>query len=147
MSTIHSKVVLGARVFLGLIFVVFGLNGFLGFLPAPPLPQEAGAFIGALVESGYLMKLVKLTEVVAGLGLLLGLFVPLALTVLAPIVINIVLFHLLLTPPNPVAFLVLGLEIYLAWAYREAFAGVLAMHARPHTDAATRPLGSSTTHR
>lgn len=140
MASMFSKLVLAARIVLGLVFFVFGLNGFLSFLPAPPLPGPAGAFVGALVGSGYLMLLVKGTEVVAGLALLLNLYVPLALTLLAPIVVNIVLFHLVLAPPNPVTFLVLGLEVYLAWAYREHFASMLARHARPSVAPTTRTV-------
>jgi len=146
MASIQAKLVLAARIFLGLIFFVFGLNGFLSFLPAPPIPEAAGAFVGALVGTGYMMLLIKGTEVVAGLALLLNLYVPLALTVLAPIVVNIVLFHLVLTPPNPISFLVLGLELYLAWAYREHFASVLALHARPNVAPTTRPVPSHLEH-
>lgn len=138
MSSIQLKLISGARILLGLVFFVFGLNGFIGFLPAPPLPGPAGAFIGALVGSGYVMTVVKGIEVLAGAALLLNRFVPLALTVLAPIIVNIVLFHVILTPPNPVAFAVLGLELYLAWAYRDAFAGVLQARAIPAAAPVTR---------
>jgi uncharacterized membrane protein YphA (DoxX/SURF4 family) len=120
-----------ARLLLGLVFLVFGLNGFLGFLPQPELPAQAGAFAGALAATGYMFPLLKGLEVLAGLALLSNRFVPLALTVLAPIVVNIVLFHTFLAPPNPVTFLVLGLELYLAWAYRDAFRGVVRADAAP----------------
>ena len=129
-----SKLPLVARLLLGLIFTVFGLNGFLNFLPAPELPPAGGDFIGALVASGYLMTLVKLTEVVGGVLLLIGRFVPLALTILAPIVVNIVLFHLFLAPGAAamvVPTLVLVLELYLAYAYRKSFRGVLDAGAQP----------------
>ena len=92
----------------------------------PPAPPRAGAFAGALFASGYLFPLLKATEVVAGLLLLGGLFVPLALAVLAPIVVNIVGFHLFLAPSGlalPLA--VLAAELYLAWTYRAAFAPML----------------------
>ena len=83
---------------IGLVFVVFGLNGFLHFIPQPSHPGPAGAFLGALAASGYLFPLVKGTELVTGLLLLAGRYVPLALTVLAPVVVNIVAFHLFLAP-------------------------------------------------
>src|SRR5204863_5371177 len=83
-------------------------------------------FAGALFASGYLFPLLKTTEVVAGLLLLRGRFVTLALAVLAPIVINIVGFHLFLAPSGiGLALAVLAAEIYLAWTYRAAFAPML----------------------
>jgi hypothetical protein len=115
-----------ARLLLGLVFVVFGLNGFLQFLPMPPMAGAPGAFLGALLATGYLFPLIKGTEVIAGALLLGNRFVPLALALLAPVVVNIVLFHTFLTPPNPVAFVVLALEVYLAWAYRRAYRTMLA---------------------
>lgn len=115
-----------ARYLLGLIFVVFGLNFWLHFLPAPAFGQRAMAFFGALMDSGYLMQVDKLFELAAGLLLLLGLYVPLALVLLAPIVLNIVLFHVFLAPEAlPIAIVVLALELFLAWSYRDAFSGVL----------------------
>src|SRR5882724_7967251 len=132
-----------ARLFLGLVFTVFGLNFFLHFLPTPAPAPRAASFAGALFTSGYLFPLLKTTEVVAGLLLLGGRFVPLALAVLAPILINIVGFHLFLEPSGlPLAIAMLAAEIYLAWTYRAAFA--LMLQARtplPHkaTIAASKP--------
>jgi uncharacterized membrane protein YphA (DoxX/SURF4 family) len=126
MKTLAHKLPLAARILLGLIFFVFGLNGFLHFLPQPPAPPAAMAFGGALHATGYMMILLKGTEVVAGALLLAGLFVPLALTVLAPVIVNIVAFHLFLAPGN---FLIVGLmlacELFLAWTHRAAFAPML----------------------
>lgn len=135
-----SKLVLAARLLLGLMFFVFGLNGFLHFLPQPPAPPAAAAFAGALLASGYFFPLLKAIEVVCGALLLAGLFVPLALTLLAPIIVNIAAFHLFLAPGNYVIVaLVLATEIFLARAYRAAFAPMLAMRARPSTEAADAP--------
>lgn len=118
-----------ARVLLGLIFFVFGLNGFLNFIPPPPpesMPPKLVAFSQAMMDSGYLMSLVKGTEVVVGLLLLLNRFVPLALVVLAPVVVNIVAVHLVLAPSGLVmALVVLGLQLYLAWVHRAAFRPLL----------------------
>lgn len=131
MSTVQRYLPTVARIVLGLIFFVFGLNGFLQFLPMPPLEGRAGAFMGALFATGYMFPLIKSTEVLGGLLLLSGRFVPLALTLLAPVIVNIVCFHFVLAPPNPITFLVLLSEIYLAYAYRDAFRGVLSAGAKP----------------
>ncbi len=127
-----ARLPLVARLLLGLFFTVFGLNGFLQFLPQPPMPEAAGGFLGALVDSGYFLPFLKATETVCGLLLLAGRYVPLALIVLAPIVLNIVLFHAALAPSGIVAGLVaLVLGVYLAWAYRSSFRSVLQANARP----------------
>lgn len=119
-----------ARVLLGLIFFVFGLNGFLNFFPPPPpesMPPALADFFALFVKSGYLLPLVKGTEVVAGAFLLANRFVPLALVVLAPVIVNIVLVHLVLAPSGlGIAVLVLALELSLAWAHRRAFAPLFA---------------------
>jgi putative oxidoreductase len=115
---IRKNLTTAARLFLGLVFTVFGLNFFLHFLPTPPPAPRAAAFAGALFSSGYLFPLLKTTEVMAGLLLLSGRFVPLALAVLAPIVINIVGFHLFLAPSGvPLALAMLATELYLSWAH------------------------------
>lgn len=134
-----SKAILAARIVLGLIFFVFGLNGFLGFIPQPPMEGGAAAFMGALAATGYMFPLIKGTEVVAGLLLLGNRYVPLALVLLAPVVVNIVAFHTVLAPPNPVTFMIVGLLGFLAWAYRDSYRGVLAAKATPATQEADSP--------
>lgn len=94
-----KKLATASRILLGLMFVVFGLNGFLQFLPQPPLPEPAMQFLGSLIQSGYLFTLVKALEVIAGLMLLTNFQVPLAQLLLAPIVVNIFLFHFFFTGP------------------------------------------------
>jgi putative oxidoreductase len=81
-----------ARWLLGLVFLAFGLNGFLHFIPMPPPPGVAGQFLGALFVSHYLVVVFLLQLIPAAL-LLLNRFVPLALTLLGPVIVNIVLFH------------------------------------------------------
>src|SRR5262249_3662649 len=98
MNTIRKHLPTVARLFLVLTCTVLGLTFFLHFMPMPPAPPRATAFAGALFASGYLFPLLKATEVAAGLLLLGGRFVTLALAMLAPIVINIVGFHLFLAP-------------------------------------------------
>src|SRR5258706_814056 len=98
------------RILLGLVFFVFGLNAFLGFIPQPPMPDKAGAFMGALAATGYMFPLIKGVEVIGGAMLLSNRFVPLALVLLAPNVVNIVLFHAVLAPGGlGIALLVLAL--------------------------------------
>jgi putative oxidoreductase len=89
--------VLISRVLLGLMFLVFGLNGFLNFIPAPPPTGVAGQFIGAMFVSHYLAAVFAL-EIAAGVLLLANRFVPAALTILAAIIVNIVLFHAFMAP-------------------------------------------------
>jgi uncharacterized membrane protein YphA (DoxX/SURF4 family) len=145
MSSISSKLPSIARVVLGLVFFVFGLNGFLHFLPQPPMSGPPADFAGALFASGYMFPLIKGTEVVAGLLLLSNRYVPLALAVLAPVVVNIVAFHAFLAPTGMVLPLfVLGLELYLARCYRGAFAPMLHARTEPHT--ATPASGRAPAH-
>jgi hypothetical protein len=129
MNTISRFAPSATRIFLGIIFFVFGLNGFLQFMPVPPMPEKAGAFMGALAATGYMFPLIKTVEVVGGALLISNRFVPLALALLAPNVVNIVLFHAVLAPGGlPVALMVLALELFAAWSYRDAYASML--HAR-----------------
>jgi uncharacterized membrane protein YphA (DoxX/SURF4 family) len=117
------------RVVFGLAFFVFGLDGFLHFLPQPttPPPEGAMAFAIALMKSGYMFPLIKGTELVAGALLLSNRFVPLALVLLAPVVVNIVAFHAFLAPAGlGIAIAVLAVELALAWAYRGAYRPLLA---------------------
>lgn len=123
-----------ARILMGLIFFVFGLNGFLNFVPQPktPIPEGALAFVGALMKTGYMIRLIAGTQVIVGVLLLANRFVPLALALIAPVVVNIIAFHIFLSSIGiPLAVLVLVLEIYLAWAYRRVYRSMLAMRATP----------------
>ena len=125
MDFIRSKAPHAARIFLGLVFTVFGLNGFFDFLPHPEMPEAAGAFLGGLAATGYMFPLIKGTEVVAGLLLLGNRFVPLALTLLAPITVNILLFHSILAPGVGLPLLIIAAQLGLAYAHRDAFLGML----------------------
>jgi hypothetical protein len=121
-----SKLSTSARVFLGAAFLTFGLNGFLHFLPMPSPPAAAASFFGALAATGYMLPLIKGTEVVAALLLLGNRFVPLALALLAPGLVNILLFHVFLAPAGiGLPLVLLATELYLAWTYRAAFAPML----------------------
>ena len=117
-----------ARILMGIAFTVFGLNGFLHFIPQPktPMPEGAVEFSTALMKSGYLFQMVMATQLLVGILLLLNLFVPLALVLIMPILINIIAFHIFLQPSGiaPGAVLML-LELYLAWVYRRAYLPML----------------------
>lgn len=127
----RPKVPLVARTLLGLAFTVFGLNFFLHFLPQPPPPPDAGAFLGALV-AGKILTVIKPIEIASGLALLGNRFVPLALTLLAPIEVGILTYHGVFDPAGlPVIAVLVALTIYLAWAYRAAFAPLLRAQVEP----------------
>jgi putative oxidoreductase len=115
-----------ARILLGLIFVFFGSNGFLHFLPMPPLPQGVtGEYLHAFFASGY-VYVISGFQVAGGLLLLIGRFVPLGLTILAAIIVNIWAFHLLMAPEGlPPAVVVTILELFLVWSYRDRLAAIL----------------------
>jgi putative oxidoreductase len=115
-----------ARILLGLIFVFFGSNGLLHFLPMPPLPQGVtGEYLHSFFASGY-VYVISGFQVLGGLLLLIGRFVPLGLTILAAIIVNIWTFHLLMAPEGlPPAVVVTILELFLVWSYRDRFAGIL----------------------
>src|SRR4051812_33359096 len=89
-----------ARLLMGLGFTVFGLNGFLHFIPQPKtaMPHAAADFAGAMMKTGYMMQFVSGTQLVVGVLLLLGIFVPLALVVIMPVLLNIMAFHIFLAP-------------------------------------------------
>ena len=133
----NAKAVTTARVLLGLLFLVFGLNGFLHVFAQPQMEGKAGELIQGLVSGQYVFPLLFAIYTFAGAALLTDRFVPLALTLLAPIVVNIVAIHLFLAPSGlPVAVIVLGLEVFLAWSHREAFRPLL--QPRHHPAASTR---------
>ncbi len=117
-----SKVIVGVRVLLGFMFFFFGLNGILHFLPAPPMPDNDAARLSAILMHSHWMTFVALLQVIGGLLLLVGRYVPLGLVILAPIIVNILLFHLLLAPKGVVPGLLTALlEVFLLWAYRRSF--------------------------
>jgi uncharacterized membrane protein YphA (DoxX/SURF4 family) len=113
----RNKLPLIARILLGLIFFVFGLAGLLNLMPPPAnMPEKMMTFFNGIMATGYFFPLLKGTEVVCGALLLVGAFVPLALIVLAPIVLNIFLVHVFMSPEGlPMAIVIGMLETYLAF--------------------------------
>jgi putative oxidoreductase len=119
--------ILISRILLGLLFLVFGLNGFLHFISMPPPSGLAGQYVGALFVSHYLSVVFAL-ETAAGFLLLAKRFVPLALAILAPILVNIILFHACLAPSGYApAVVAVALWFVLFVRERGAFAGLLAV--------------------
>lgn len=113
---------LSIRVLMGGVFVLFGASKFYPFMPTPPVPAQASAFIGALVATGYLWPLLGAVEIAGGLSLLSGRFLPAGVLLLAPIIANIVPYLLLLAKTGPgvvmSAFLI-SAELFLLWRYRQ----------------------------
>src|SRR5580700_11329185 len=115
-----------ARVLLGLAFVVFGLNAFLQFLHMPPPPKgPAGDFMMALFTSHY-YYVVALLQICGGALLVIGRFVPLGLTLLAPVMVNILLYHIFLNPEGiGLALIFAAVLLFLLARYWNAFAGLV----------------------
>ena len=115
-----------ARYLLGLIFLVFGANGFLHFIPMPPPSGVAGQFMGALFVS-HMLVVIFLLQLLGGILLLVGRYVALALVLLGPVIVNIVLFHSFMAPSGlPLATVVVILWLLTAWSVRESLAGIFA---------------------
>ena len=114
-----------SRLLLGFVFVFFGSNAFLHFLPMPQLPPTpAGRFIGALIDAHYVYVVGGL-QVIGGLLLLVGRYVPLALTLLGPVIVNIFFYHLLMDRAGlPLACVVVILWFILFFRYKQSFSGL-----------------------
>lgn len=116
-----KRLILSARLVLGVLLLAGGINGFFTFIPVP----EFHPFMALLVDSGYLY-VVKALEIIAALLLLSNRYVPLALTVLAPIAVNIGLFHLLFDPRGwSMGALVVVLAAFLLWVHRASFQSLM----------------------
>jgi hypothetical protein len=121
-----------ARILLGLPLFASGLFGLLNLTPQPttPLPEGAMAFTEALMRSGYMLQLIFITQLIVGIFLLANRFVPLALVLFAPFIVNAMAFHTFLMREGlPIAAVFLLLELYLAFQYRKYFVSVLTAKA------------------
>src|SRR3984957_17599023 len=113
-----------ARILLGLPFLIFGLNDFFKFIPMQPIPGDAGILVGIMYTHGWFI-FHGLLYVIAGVLLVVGRYVPVALVILGPIIVNILVFHITLQPAGIGPGLVCALlEIFLIWAYWPAFRGI-----------------------
>jgi uncharacterized membrane protein YphA (DoxX/SURF4 family) len=121
-----SKLVTAARIVLGLIFTLSGLNHVFALVLLPPMSGATALFWSGLQQTGYFLPLLGVVEVVAGALMLSGRWLPLALAMVAPIAVNVVAFHAVLAPEGlPIAALVLAVGGFLAWRHRAAFAPAL----------------------
>ena len=126
-------VILVCRILLGVMFFVFGLNDVLDFLHMPLPTGDALTWMGIMADHHW-MNFIGIIMVVAGLLLLVNRFVPLALTLLAPIIVNILLYHALLWPHGAAAaILALVLELVLIAVYFRSFSPLLAMNPEAST--------------
>jgi uncharacterized membrane protein YphA (DoxX/SURF4 family) len=118
-------VALIARILLGLVFLIFGLNGFLYFIPVKELPAgTAGEFLTILMQSHY-VYFVSALQVIGGALLLVNRYVPLGLTILGPVIVNILLFHLLMALSDlPLAIVVAILWGIVAYRQRQYFSSL-----------------------
>src|ERR1700727_2659135 len=122
-----------ARYLAGVIFLVFGLNGFLHFIPLPPPEGVAGQFMGALYISHYLWVIFAF-QVIAGVLLLVNRYFPLAVALLAPVLVNILTFHALMAPSGlPLALFVTVLWALIFIDVRPAFSGLFQSRLQPRS--------------
>ncbi|MEK2646628.1 acyltransferase [Bdellovibrio sp. BCCA] len=121
-----NKAKLAARLIFGLLWVVFGLNFFFHFLPQPPPPEAGLKFLSGLMANPYFFPFMKVTEIAVGILLLLNIAVPLALVIIAPITLNIMLYHGVLDPAGVgLAILILVLNVFLGIAYFDSYKPLL----------------------
>jgi putative oxidoreductase len=127
-----------SRFLLGFIFLIFGLNGFLHFIPMPPPSGVAGQFLGSMFVTKYLLFVFAI-QLIGGVLLLINRYVPMALTILGPIIVNILLFHGLMDPDG----LGLALFVTVLWgvvfaSVRLAFAGIFEARIETKTSEVRR---------
>ena len=129
-------VILGSRILLGLMFVTFGLNGFLNFIPQPPPPPGLARDYFTVLSSSHYLVLPFILQFVSGLLLLINRYVPLALVLIAPVIVNILMFHTLMNPsgigPGLVATI---LWLVVFYSVRHAFEGIFQQHSPAVTSA------------
>ncbi|KYG66079.1 hypothetical protein AZI86_03160 [Bdellovibrio bacteriovorus] len=118
-----NKAKTAARIVFGLLWLIFGLNFFFNFLPPqPPVPEEAMKFLGGLMANPYMFPTIKSLEIIVGLMLVANIAVPLALVLIAPITVNILLFHAILAPAGMgVTLLMVILNVFLGVAYFNSY--------------------------
>ncbi len=121
----NPKIILALRILMGLMVLVFGLNKFVNFMPALEVPGDGGILMGIYFTSGFL-KIIGVLEILGGLALLIGKYVPLALTILLAILFNAFVFHALHNPENILPAIVgLVLGLVLVYAHKERFSSLL----------------------
>ena len=130
-----------ARYLAGVIFLVMGLNGFLNFIPLPPPGGVAGQFMGAMYLSHFLWVIFAF-QLVAAVLLLVNRYVPLAVAILAPVIVNILFFHALMAPSGlPLALFVTVLWALIFVDVRPAFAGLFQSRWQPSAEEVKQSAG------
>jgi hypothetical protein len=122
------------RILPGLFLVLMGLNGLFNFLPQPDVKMSEGAtaFSAALMKTGYMMQLIAVTQLIVGIFFVINRFVPLALALFAPFMVNSMCFHIFLEHSGlPMASVFFAIELYLAWVYRDSFRSMLRAKVTP----------------
>jgi putative oxidoreductase len=120
-----------ARYLLALVFVVFGLNGFLHFIPQPPPPSELAQQYFTVMSASHYLVFVFALQLIAGVLFIFPRTVPLALTIIGPVIVNILLFHALMDPGGIVPGLVVtALWFVVFWQFRAAFYGIFFMETQ-----------------
>lgn len=131
-QVLQQRIILGARVLLGLVFFIVGVIGLLNLAQIPTRTAAAANFLAALQATGYLYRVVNGIEFVCGAALMLGVFVPFAMVLIAPILANILLYTLFLDPVGlPIAAAVLVVDLFVVWCYRAAFISLFEMKPTP----------------
>src|SRR5436305_3708161 len=118
-----------ARCLLGFLYLVFGLDYFLHFIPYQPLHTgKPGALVAGLKGTGYIYPMMKTIQILGGLSLLLNRYAPFSAVVLFPISLNVLLFHTILVPSGwPMGVLLIGPNLLLGWGYRKYYSGMFVM--------------------
>ncbi|OUR95799.1 hypothetical protein A9Q84_14960 [Halobacteriovorax marinus] len=125
-----TKSTIAVRIIFGLIFLIFGLNGFLNFIPMPAPSAEGGAFLGALFKTGFIFPVIKAIEILVGLALLANVLVPFALVVITPIMVVMNLHHIILDPAGAALPVTLALlQAYLVYRYFGHYKQLLTIKA------------------
>lgn len=126
----NKKIHTAARIIFGLGFVVFGINGFLNFMPNPPMTPEAGALLGALAATGYFFPMIKVIELLTGLLIASNLFAPLAAVLITPVLVGITTIHLFLNPAGlPMMIVLHVLHGVIAYGYKDVYSGLFVRKA------------------
>lgn len=125
-----NKIHTVARILFGLAFLIFGLNGFLQFMPTPPVTAEAGALMGALANTGYFFPMIKVIEIFVGILLLTNFMAPFGLILISPILVGITTIHLFLNPGGlPMMIALHALHGFLVSGYFKYYKQVLTTKA------------------
>jgi len=126
----NKKLHMGARLLLGIGFLTFGINGFLQFMPNPPVTPEAGALLGAFAKTGYFFPMIKIIELGVGILLLANYLAPLAVVLITPILIGITTIHLFLNPAGiPMMIFLHILHALIAFGYKDYYKALFTKKA------------------